>query len=222
MYFAPIMIDIKNRFGHILKERCLVMRGKEEGGGLSLEFRMEHENRKLPIRLDVRGKSDTRAKAARWKHTSLSAHIHEDVRLGDTGYHCFLYRDHHNVDPTEFDTEEEFAAEVGAYLEECVIVNYDEDDFAVGDEIALTYLALVDMFAPEPPPFRIEKKGEGEMLTIVDAEGKVLTFTYYPGRDLEIAVNGEVVKRLSGELAQHDIEEVLGDHFTTDYDLKHR
>ncbi|WP_421406606.1 hypothetical protein [Agrobacterium tumefaciens] len=221
MYFAPLMIDIKQRFGHILKERGLVMRGKEYDGDLSLKFQIDHDKRKLTVSLDVQGKADTGAEAARWEHTSLSAQIHEEVKLGDTGYYCYLYREDHTVDPTDFDTEEDFVAEVGAYLQECVIVNFAVDDFAVHDEIALAYLALVDLLEPEPPQFSIERKGKSEHLTATDAEGKVLTFAISPGKALEISVNGEIVNKLNQTSRWH-IEEVLADHFTTAFNLRHR
>ncbi|WP_421365864.1 hypothetical protein [Agrobacterium tumefaciens] len=220
MYFAPLMIDIKQRFGHILKERGLFMRGEASDGDLSLEFRTEHEKRKLTVSLDVQGKAETGAEVARWEHATLSAEIYEEVKLGDTGYYCFLHRQHDSVDPIDFDTEEEFVAEVGAYLEECVIVNFAVDDFYVHDEIALAYLALVDLLEPEPPEFSIERKGEGEHLTTTDAEGKVLTFVKSSGEDLEISVDGKIVKKLN-QPSQWHIEEVLADHFTTAYDLRH-
>lgn len=220
MYYAPLMIDIKKRFGHIMKERGLVVRGEAGEDSLSLEFRSESGNRKLTLRLDIEGATETGLEVARWEHASLSAHIHEEVKLGDTGYYCFLYRDHHTVDPMDFDREEEFATEVGAYLQECVIVNFAKDDFAVNEATALTYLALVDMFEPEAPPFSIERKGKTELLTITDAAGKVLTFAS-KSRDLQISVDGRAVSKLS-EPAQWKIEEVLGDHFTTAHDLKRR
>ncbi len=120
----------------------------------------------------------------------------------------------------DFDTKEEFVTEVGAYLQECVIVDFAEDDSAVDEEIALTYLALVDMFEPEAPPFSVERKGETELMTITDAAGKVLTFAS-KACELRISVDGKAVSKLS-EPAQWKIEEVLGDHFTTARDLKHR
>ncbi|MDQ0420916.1 hypothetical protein J2045_001943 [Peteryoungia aggregata LMG 23059] len=214
------MVDIKNRFGHILKERGLVMRGQAGDDSLTLEFRSEYGNRKLPIRLDIDGPSDTGAEVATWEHASLSAQIHEDVTLGDTGYYCHLYREDHNVDSMEFDTEEEFAAEVGAHIQECVIVNFAKDDFAVNDAIALTYLALADIFEPGAPPFSIERRGKTELLTITDLAGKVLTFAS-TSCELEISVNGKVVSKLC-EPAQWKVEEVIADHFTTAQNFKHR
>jgi hypothetical protein len=220
MYFAPIMIDIKERFGHILKERGLVMRGSEHKGELNLEFRTGDENRRLAIRLDIRSKTDTRAKAARWKHASLTATIYEEVRLGDTGYYCFVDRQFDQVDPLDFDTEEEFAAEVGAYIKECVIVNFGEDEFAVADEIAKAYLAISEKFEPDAPEFKFERIEGDERLTVTDAAGRTLAFTVLDKKCvLQVSVDGEVVTEMS-EPAQWKVNEVVDDHFTTACDLR--
>lgn len=220
MYFAPIMIDIKERFGHILKERGLVMRGEEHKGHLSLEFRTADENRRLAITLDIHGKSDTRAKAAKWEHTSLRAEIYEEVRLGDTGYHCFVHRQYDQIDPLDFDREEEFAAEVGAYLKECVIVNFGKDEFAVSEEIAKAYVAVARKFEPDAPELRFERIGGDERLTVTDAVGRTLAFTVLDKKcDLQVSVDGELVKEMS-EPAQWRVNEVVDDHFITAYDLR--
>jgi hypothetical protein len=219
MYFAPIMIDIKKRLGHILQERGLVMRGEESGGELSLNFQTDDKDRRLDISLTVQGKSDTKARSARWEHAYLTADIYEDVRLGDTGYYCHLHRCQHEVYPDDFDTEEDFIAEVGAYLQECMIVNFGYDDSHVANEIAVIYLELVDIFAPTPPEFNFERKGKEQHLTVSDAEGKVFDFATAPGGILQVSINGTVIEEIY-EAEQWHIQEVLSGHFTTAKNLK--
>lgn len=86
-YFTQIMIEAKERYGHILKERNLVMRGERGGGGLTLVFRTRDPNGwRLPVELYVPGKAETRKDRAEWADVQVTAEINTEVKFGDDGW----------------------------------------------------------------------------------------------------------------------------------------
>lgn len=78
-YYAQLLIEAKERYGHILKERGLVKRGEADGDDLTLVFRSDDGKWRLPVDISDPGKKSTGTDRAEWKDVEVSALVHSKV-----------------------------------------------------------------------------------------------------------------------------------------------
>jgi hypothetical protein len=124
-YFTQILIEAKERYGHILKERGLVMRGEYEDGNLNLVFKSKGAGDwVLPVDLFVPGKRQTGKARAEWEDVELTAEVHSAVKICDTEWVGFVHQHSEQLEFLEGDDMAEFVDGIGRYLKDGVLVAY--------------------------------------------------------------------------------------------------
>ncbi|MDX3924701.1 MAG: hypothetical protein QHC90_02665 [Shinella sp.] len=222
-YYTQIMIEVKERYGHILKERGLVMRGERNDGSLNLIFKSKDSgNWRLPVELHVPGKSETGKERAEWEDVELTADIHTEVKFGDTGWLGFIPRQSEQLQYLEGDDMAEFLAEIGLYLKECVLVPRGNIEKQVSQETAMAYEEFSDLCGPDGPEIAFSTDGKVQTLTVEDAAGHEVSFVWIEKGVLgQVFVDGKLVERLNRPEIWH-IQDAIGQHFTSRADLKFR
>ncbi|WP_114950357.1 hypothetical protein [Rhizobium phaseoli] len=213
-YFTQIMIEAKERYGHILKERNLVMRGERADGGLTLAFRTRDPNGwNLPVELYVPGKSETRKDRAEWEDVQLTADIHSEVKFGDTGWVGYIPRQSEQLEYLEGDDMAGFVNRIGLYLKEVVLVPMHESDKEVSPEVAAAYDMFSDLCGTEGPEIAFTIGGEVQTVTVEDAAGREVSFVWRDsGSTGEILVDGKRVRRLQ-QPEPRQIEQAISSRF---------
>lgn len=224
-YYTQIMIEAKERYGHILKERGLVMRGERNDGSLNLVFRSKGSGDwRLPVELYVPGKSETGKDRAEWEDVELTADIHSGVRFGDTGWVGFIPRQSEQLQYLEGDDMAEFVNGIGLYLKECILIPRGTVDKQVSPETAVAYAELSDLCGPDSSEiaFSVSADRKIQTLTVEDAAGHEVSFVWSEKGVLgQLFVDGKLVERMDRPEARH-IQEAIGEHFTSRADLKFR
>ncbi len=224
-YYTQIMIEAKERYGHILKERGLVMRGERNDGSLKLIFKSKGSGDwRLPVELYVPGKSETGKDRAEWKDVELTADIHSEVRFRDTGWVGFIPRQSEQLQYLEGGDMAEFVNEIGLYLKECVLIPRGIVEKQVSPETAMAYAELSDLRDPDGPEiaFSVSADRNVQTLTVEDAAGHEVSFVWTEkGVFGQVLVDGKLAERLDQPESWH-IQDAIGEHFTSRADLKFR
>jgi hypothetical protein len=212
-YFTQIMIEAKERYGHILKERNLVMRGERGGGGLTLVFRTRDANGwRLPVELYVPGKAETRKDRAEWTDVQVTAEINTEVKFGDDGWFGYIPRQFEQEQYLTGDDMALFVNAIGVYLKEVVLLPLHESDREVSQEVAMAYEEFSDLCGPDGPEIAFSTDGKVETLTVEDATGREVSFAWRESGVGQLHVDGKQVRRLEHPAAW-EIQRAIGKHF---------
>lgn len=211
-YFTQIMIEAKERYGHILKERNLVMRGEREDGGLTLVFRTrDPDGWRLPVELYLPGKAETRKDRAEWEDVQVTAEINTEVKFGDAGWFGYI--------PRQFEQEQylgddmaSFFNAIGVYLKEVVLVPLHENEKEISPEVAMAYEEFSDLCGPNGPEIAFFTDGKVETLTVDDAAGREVRFAWRESGVGLLHVDGKQVRRMEHP-APWEIQRAIGKHF---------
>ncbi len=197
-YFTQILVESKERYGHILKERGLVMRGERQDGGLNLVFRSKGAGDwDLPVELYVPGRDETGKARAEWEDVVLTAHIHSEVKLGDTGWIGFVPRYSETLEFLDGDDMSDFAERIGAYLRECVLLPVAGLDNKVAPEVAAAYSDFTDTLGVDDRDIAFATDGNAQTLTVEDGAGRSVSFVWTEKEVTgQVVVNGRTVERM--------------------------
>lgn len=196
-YFTQIMIEAKERYGSILKERHLVMRGEREDGGLTLVFRTRDPNGwRLPVELYVPGKAETRKDRAEWEDVQVTAEINAEVKFGDAGWFGYIPRQFEQEQYLEGDDMASFVNAIGVYLKEVVLVPLHENEKEISPEVAMAYEEFSDLCGPNGPEIAFFTDGKVETLTVDDAAGREVRFAWRESGVGLLHVDGKQVRRM--------------------------
>lgn len=222
-YYTQIMIEAKERYGHILKERNLVMRGERNDDNLILVFKRNGPGDwRLPVELHVPGKSETGRDQAVWEDVELTADIHQEVTFGDTGWVGFISRQSEQLQYLDGDDMSKFIEQIEQYIKECVVIPYGDVENRVSPETAMAYADLSDLSGAEAPEIQFLTDGNVQTLTVEDAAGQLVRFAWNEKKVAgEIYVDGRLAERLN-KPESWEIQDGLSRHFTTRTDLKFR
>ncbi|MEP9373311.1 hypothetical protein [Mesorhizobium sp. KR1-2] len=223
-YYTHIMIEAKARYGHILRDRNLVMRGKRDGDSLTLVFKRKGPGDwKLPVELHVPGKSETGRDQALWEDVQLTADIHQEVTFGDAGWVGFICRQSERLEYLHGDDMSKFIEQIGLYIKECSVIPYGEVENRVSPETAMAYADLIDLIGAEDPGIQFSTDGNLQTLTVEDAAGQQsVSFAWNEKKVAgEIYVDGKLAERLERP-ESWEIQDALSRHFTSQMDLKIR
>jgi len=212
-YFTQIMIEAKERYGHILKERNLVMRGERGDGGLTLVFRTRDPNGwRLPVELYLPGKAETRKDRAEWEDVQVTAEIHTEVKFGSAGWFGYIPRQFEQEQYLEGDDMALFVNAIGVYLKEVVLVPLHESDKEISQEVAMAYEEFSALCGPNGPEIAFSTDGNVETLTVEDAAGREVSFAWRCSGLGQLHVDGKQVRRMKHPAAW-EIQRAIGKHF---------
>jgi hypothetical protein len=220
-YFTQILIEAKERYGYILKERGLVMRGERRDGDLNLVFRSKGAGDwDLPVELCVPGKGETGKARAEWEDVVLTAHIHSEVKLGDTGWIGFVPRHSETLEFLESDDMSDFVEGIASYLKECVLLPTGALEKKAAPEVAAAYFDFTETLGLDDRDIAFSTDGNVQTLTVEDGAGQSVSFVWTEkGVTGQVLVNGKTVSKMRAP-ESWQIHEALVHHFERRTDRK--
>lgn len=212
-YFTQILIEAKERYGHILKERGLVMRGEHEDGNLNLVFKSAARDWVLPVEILVPGKGQTGKSRAGWEDVMLTAVVHSAVKIGETDWVGFVRRHSEQLEFLDGDDMAEFVDGIGGYLKEVVLVPYSAPVKKVAPEVAAAYFEFTGTLGVDAANIAFSTDGDRQILTTLDAAGQSVSFVWSEDRcEGEVFVDGKSVDRVPA-FEYRQIQAALVEHF---------
>ncbi len=212
-YYAQIMIELKERFGHILKERGLVMRGERIGGELNLVFKSEDGAWRLPVEIEIPGSDDTGKPRAEWEDLKVSALIHSEVKIGKDGWVGFVERQNETLERSDCKSASQFTSAIGTYLKDCVIIPNVLLEREVAPEIAAAYFEFAEGFGVSSEDIEFTVGDGVQTVTAHDAAGQAVSFVWSRGsRYGKVLVDGICVEQTNA-FDYTDIANTISEHF---------
>lgn len=212
-YFTEMLIEAKERYGHILKERGLVMRGERADGDLNLVFRSKDGAWRLPVEILVPGKEQTGKTRAGWEDVVLTAQIYSKVKIGNTDWVGFVERQSETLEFLDGDEMSDFVSGIGGFLKETVLINNVRLEHEVASEVAAACFELTENKGVQSDEIEFKVEGGVQTLTAHDAAGQAISFVWTEkGTTGELLVDGRPVKKIRA-FEYSKIENAIADHF---------